>query len=207
MPATTAYHGLMTSTASSCPFCARARLEPDALEQTQDFWVIRDQYGLVPGHLLLIPRNHYGCLGALPEPLLPAFERLKARIGTFLQSEFAAPFFFEHGIAGQTVPHAHLHAVPGRAAILDILSTGRYAIALRDWAEVRRYHQTAGPYLYFEQDGQAWLISGTSVPAGFVRHLAARALGVPERADWRGIEPLDDDDLSRRWREHRERWG
>lgn len=185
-----------------CPFCVSGRLDPDVLEATPDFWIVGDQYGVAYGHILIIPKEHHPCFGALPDALLPALEKLKERVGRFLETSLSRPFYFEHGVAGQTVPHAHLHAIPGPAVILPDLTAGRQVVNVSGWEQVREFHATFGPYLYFEQEGQAWAISGNAVPAGYVRKLAAAALGVPERADWRGVEPLDRHSLQRLWRDY-----
>lgn len=158
-------------TDSVCPFCSVQRLGETLLEETSSFRIVADTAPLTQGHLLLIPTEHYPCLGALPTSHLPTFHESKAKIARFLQQHYGAPFYFEHGIAGQTVPHAHLHAVPGRVAILDSITKGRYTLAVNTWVQVQQFYRIVGEYLYFEQDGGSWVISRDAVPPGREGHV------------------------------------
>ena len=184
----------------ACRFCAQGEPGKRVLEEMPDFNLVADSYGLTEGHLLLIPKKHYACFGALPRELLGAFADVKSRVERFLQSEFQAPFYFEYGVAGQTIPHAHVHAVPGPAQILDIIMMGRYATSVQSWDQVQQYYRVMGAYLYFEQEGCAWVISGEAVPPGYIRSVASAALGVASRAEWRQAAPLPEGGLAHRWR-------
>ena len=70
----------------SCPFCQRETL-PGILTETEHFYLLADHAPLVEGHLLVIPRGHYACYGALPTWLETEFVTLKRRVADFLGAE------------------------------------------------------------------------------------------------------------------------
>src|SRR5438874_2157070 len=74
-----------------CPFCHEAALAPGVLVETSQLLVVCDRAPLVPGHLLIIPRPHLACYGALPRTLYSEFRALKARVAEFLAEAYAPP--------------------------------------------------------------------------------------------------------------------
>src|SRR5262249_32938266 len=85
-----------------CAFCQRDTLT-GVLAETEHFFLLADHAPLVEGHLLLVPREHYACYGALPTQLEAEFLALKGRVATFLGNVYRVPVFFEHGVFRQTV--------------------------------------------------------------------------------------------------------
>src|SRR5215813_10304701 len=136
---------------ASCAFCHREALA-GILAETDHFYLLADHAPLVEGHLLLIPRNHYACYGALPAQLEEEFLTLKRRVADFLGDAYRSPVFFEHGVFRQTVYHAHLHAIP-----FGPLNFGVHALAAADGrsvhtlGDVRSWYEERGPYFYIEQ--------------------------------------------------------
>jgi diadenosine tetraphosphate (Ap4A) HIT family hydrolase/8-oxo-dGTP pyrophosphatase MutT (NUDIX family) len=161
-----------------CPFCHEAAVAPGVLVETPQFLVVCDRAPLVPGHLLLIPHQHLACYGALPRSLYSEFRALKARIAAFLTEAYAPPVFFEHGVVAQTVPHAHLHAVPARLhAPLAGLLAGREAAAAHGLHGIRRWYAQHGPYVYYEEDDGGYLLAPQGTPAGNLKTAFSQALG------------------------------
>jgi diadenosine tetraphosphate (Ap4A) HIT family hydrolase/8-oxo-dGTP pyrophosphatase MutT (NUDIX family) len=166
--------------------------------ETPQFLVVCDRAPLVPGHLLLIPRPHLACYGALPRRLYSEFRALKARIAAFLAEAFAPPVFFEHGVVAQTVPHAHLHAVPARLGtpLAPILARGDTAPA-RGLGSLRRWYGGRRPYVYYEEDDRGYLLAPDGTPAGNLKTAFGQALGSTRPAP---------DDVPGITRQVRERW-
>jgi 8-oxo-dGTP diphosphatase len=162
-----------------CPFCREAAIAAGVLTETTQFVVVCDRAPLVPGHLLIIPRPHLSCYGALPRPLYAEFRALKTRVAEFLAEAYGPPLFFEHGLASQTVPHAHLHAVPtnGDGALLGRLRADRAASTARGLAGVRRWYLEHGPYLYCEEHQRGYLLSADATPAGNLKTAFAQIVG------------------------------
>jgi diadenosine tetraphosphate (Ap4A) HIT family hydrolase len=121
------------------------------LDETEHFFLLADHAPLIEGHLLIVPRDHYACYGAVPEELEPELLALKSRVRRFLSTAYREPVFFEHGVFRQTVYHAHLHSMPFGTVALDpsamALEAGRHADHLRD---VRDWYAEQGHYFYLE---------------------------------------------------------
>lgn len=138
---------------TDCAFCDRATLR-GILHESEHFVLLADHAPLVEGHLLIIPREHYACYGAVPAALEPEWLALKRTVASFLAQCYRTPLFFEHGVFRQTVYHAHLHAIPLGAEsfrVDELLAHGgRRAFAP---ADVRAWYSERGHYYYIEQPG------------------------------------------------------
>jgi diadenosine tetraphosphate (Ap4A) HIT family hydrolase len=99
---------------SNCPFCS---LEPKRIIDFNEFGVtIRDGFPVSPGHTLVIPKRHMGSWFAITNAEQLGLLDLLARAKTILQEELN-PDGYNIGIndgpvAGQTVPHLHMHLIP-----------------------------------------------------------------------------------------------
>lgn len=141
----------------ACPFCNRGQLG-DVLDETEHFFLLADHAPLLEGHILIIPREHYACYGAVPEELEADLLALKSRVRQFQSTAYREPVFFEHGVFRQTVYHAHLHALPFGSITLELPAgvqrAGQQASQLQD---VRDWYAERGHYFYLEcptPDGQ-----------------------------------------------------
>lgn len=135
-----------------CAFCMHDALHV-VLAETDHFLVIADHAPLAEGHLLIVPRDHYACYGALPLEFDDEARELRERATRFLTAVYRAPIFFEHGVFRQTVFHAHLHALPLGAASPgfadEVSRIGRVVSspdALREW------YAEQGHYFYLETE-------------------------------------------------------
>ena len=134
-----------------CPFCALGELETP-LTETPSFYAAGDHAPLVGGHILIIPKAHYACYGALPAALEEEFLTLKETIRRFLTEVYRAPTFFEHGVFRQTVYHAHLHAMPFGPANMELeaMAVGSGGQPLRSLDDLRAWYATRGQYFTLE---------------------------------------------------------
>lgn len=75
-----------------------------------------DLHPVFDGHVLVVPKDHYGTLADTPPdllgPMLEAGRRVAAAQATVLGAEGA--FFALNEVVSQSVPHVHLHVVPRR---------------------------------------------------------------------------------------------
>ena len=131
-----------------CPFCSRNSLS-NILTESQSFFLLADHAPLIEGHLLLVPKAHYSCYGAVPLALEEEFLGMKARADMFLRQAYRPPVFFEHGIFRQTVFHAHLHCFPFGLLQLDLAA--HHPQPAPRLADVREWYAQKGQYFYFEQ--------------------------------------------------------
>jgi histidine triad (HIT) family protein len=71
---------------------------------------------LLPGHTLLVPKNHYETLADLPADLIGTFfknvQLLAGAVETGMNAE--GSFVAINNRVSQSVPHLHVHIVPRR---------------------------------------------------------------------------------------------
>jgi diadenosine tetraphosphate (Ap4A) HIT family hydrolase len=102
-------------TEMSCAFCERLR-EGTVLESAPHACAIADGYPVSGGHTLVISRRHEADLFALTAAEQLDMWSLVALVRENLWQELR-PDGFTIGVnvgaaAGQTIPHAHIHAIP-----------------------------------------------------------------------------------------------
>lgn len=75
-----------------------------------------DHRPLFPGHVLLIPKQHFETLADLPAELLPAFFQRVQFISRVVENAMNAEgtFVAMNNRVSQSVPHLHVHVVPRR---------------------------------------------------------------------------------------------
>jgi len=97
-----------------CPFCG---LDPKRIRiETTTGIVVRDGFPVSPGHTLILPRRHIGSFFDLTENERTDLMHLLDRAKRDVETEFR-PGGYNIGIndgavAGQTVPHLHIHLIP-----------------------------------------------------------------------------------------------
>ena len=135
----------------TCVFCQPEILE-GILEETEHLFLLADNAPLVEGHVLIVPREHYACYGAVPPMLDTEYLEMKTTVLQFMRDCYRVPIFFEHGVYRQTVAHAHLHALPldvsRRPADQTLIQKG---LPAGSQEEVRRWFATNGDYFYLER--------------------------------------------------------
>ncbi len=183
-----------------CLYCNRF-LSPSAIEsnspwntpvlQSENFVVVPTLGHLVPGWLLLVPRKHYICMGALPSETLSELASVKDEAERLLLSLYRPPIKFEHGScsygkAGACVDHAHLHLVPMEQDLSNELNFLFSRRPVRSCGDLSVEYQLARPYLFYEDSaGLASIYEISVIPSQFMRMLVARRLGMLDRYDWR----------------------
>lgn len=114
------------------------------LLESPNFVVLPSLGALVEGWVLLVPKQHFLSMGALPDSLIPEMQDLKRSVCAFLQDTYGTASAFEHGPGqkerkvGCGVDHAHLHILPVNFDLSVAVSptcqqafTGRRLISLR----------------------------------------------------------------------------
>lgn len=141
-----------------CTFCRRSEITGYILKETQAFFIATDHAPLVEGHLLIIPKQHYPCYGAVPAELDAELFALKHEVQQFLSQYYAPVVFWEHGIFRQTVFHAHLHCFPFGAVDYN-LSQELHETVVHSQQDVRDWYATQGQYFYMESGPTALLFA------------------------------------------------
>lgn len=99
----------------ACPFCASIR-KNEYFACSNSFAAIYNLAPILPGHSLIIPRQHIVSISELSKGELSelfAFSRVVTdKLVAFFESS-AFDWSLQDGIAaGQTIPHLHIHIVP-----------------------------------------------------------------------------------------------
>jgi diadenosine tetraphosphate (Ap4A) HIT family hydrolase len=185
-----------------CAFCIdkpgfKSDIPDRTIIESDNFRVFPTLGQIVEGYVLLVPKEHYPCLGAMPEPLLDELILLKEEVDARIIKSYSRPIYFEHGVIGQTVTHAHMHAIPfpEDKDLFEIYHTSfpRYK-KLESIKELRDVWKREGVYLYYEINNNKFAFFTHIVPQ-YARITVANALGVPERANWRTMSRELDEQL------------
>ncbi len=190
---------------TTCKFCEKfAGARParsneacdEVLFESPNFVVVPTVGSIVPGWLLILPRKHFLCVGAIGDGLLHEMLELRRGAVESLRSRFGPVASFEHGPAEPTtsvgcgVDHAHLHLVATRVDLLD--GTRQIVQEPLSWTPVAgleataAYHARRVPYLYVEfPNCKAWVGVGPRIESQLFRRVIAAASGRAEAFDWK----------------------
>lgn len=198
---------------SNCPFCDPENFKDRLIAEVDGFYVVATLGQITnSGYVLIIPKRHVPCIGAMEPSELDSAGALLHRVDRAIMDEYPTNWeaswpglMFEHGIVGQTVKHAHIHVMPGYCDLTPLIKRGfpkecserQFAAYLQDLGKL--YKEKLKPYLFW-RDAKT-LFSHSVVcwdppaPPQYLRIVAAEALGRPERANWREMDPELDKKL------------
>ncbi len=185
--------------ADNCVFCDRSKFEERIIFENGDFYLIATLGQISDGgYVLIIPKRHVSCLGALGVGECQQIMEFEKRVESALRTEYSDHVVvFEHGIVGQTVKHAHLHLVPMRVEMTARIKGdfGRSDVvclqSLADFHEL--YKGNPEPYLLWrDESGILRVCWNPPAPLQYLRTVVAEAVGRPERANWRNMDPVLD---------------
>ncbi|MDR2947489.1 MAG: HIT family protein [Candidatus Adiutrix sp.] len=103
-----------------CVFCqiAAGRIPSIRIYEDPEFIAFMDIASQAEGHFLIVPRAHYEVLADLPDGLLakvlPLAKKLSGAAMTGLGVEGFNLLQNNGEVAGQAVPHWHMHVIPRR---------------------------------------------------------------------------------------------
>ena len=101
-----------------CIFCkiVNGEIDSDKIYESENFIVIKDAKPKTKGHSLVISKKHYKTLLDVPAILLGEFLEVGKEVALKLIDEQKAEGFNlvmnNYEVAGQIVPHVHLHVLP-----------------------------------------------------------------------------------------------
>lgn len=197
---------------SNCIFCDKSKIQERIVFEDDFFYIIATLGQITDGgYLLLIPKQHVPCIGAMEQSYLEKVDEMSRKIIDALVKEYRTHFvtIFEHGIVGQTVNHAHVHFLPTYGVCFHervmraFPKSPVYTIA--NFSEAGNlYSGLQEPYLLVGENEEAgssrFLDLATcwnplNVPSQYLRTVIAEELGRPERANWRNMDPELDKKL------------
>jgi len=99
-----------------CPFCSIPAIQERAIIRTKLVWAFPTNIPVVPGHILVVPTRCVALFEDLTEKEKKAIFDMCNRLKKALTKAFGAKGFNyawnEGELAGQSVPHFHLHILP-----------------------------------------------------------------------------------------------
>jgi diadenosine tetraphosphate (Ap4A) HIT family hydrolase len=186
-----------------CAFC-RPRAPAAILFETASLLVMPDEFPLLPGHTLIIPKQHLRCYAAGTLALWQELDDATARVRRFLADAYDLPVASnETGATGQTVFHAHLHVTPLNLGTLPPEIAARPDVqAIDGWPGIATRYRERGEYYYVEVGGQRDLFPSIDSPAlQALRTAIAEVTGLTGNGQRfeRGATAEDAAELRRRW--------
>lgn len=103
---------------NECIFCKiiKGEIPSFTVYEDETFKVILDRFPAAPGHVLIIPKEHYSDMFSLPEEVAAKVYSLAQKIAAHVKKEVGAEginIVQNNGeAAGQSVYHFHLHIIP-----------------------------------------------------------------------------------------------
>ncbi|MFZ5452451.1 MAG: hypothetical protein ACOZF2_11375 [Thermodesulfobacteriota bacterium] len=167
----------------------------EPLFESPNFVVLPSLGALVEGWLLLVPKKHFICMGALPDSVAAEMQEMKYFLCSVLQKYYGQVCAFEHGPSraglsvGCGVDHAHLHMVPVSfdlfSAVTPILPEN--AFWFEGGIEECRAAFTRGEdYLYLEQPiGVGRITTHQDFGSQLFRRAIATRIGALNQFNWR----------------------
>ncbi len=99
-----------------CVYCTKPEIMEREITGNDLVWVFPTNIPIVPGHVLIAPRRCVAKYEDLTAQEKEALEQLRIQMITALKKAFNAEGFNyawnENKLAGQSVPHFHLHVLP-----------------------------------------------------------------------------------------------
>lgn len=162
--------------------------------ESENFYVCPAKGALVPGYLMICPKQHYLSIAALPENQREEFKQVVKDFVYILRNIYKTGIMmFEHGsgVKGmckheKSIVHAHLHILPSEVQLSDaeIMKIKMHETSFDD---IGQYDKV--PYFwYINQYGKQLITADPEVyiPRQYARQILAESLGIRgELWNWR----------------------
>lgn len=137
--------------------------------ETENFKV-RVGLGIITaGHCMIVPKDHYKCMGELPRNLIPEYLDLQNLLIEKISEKVSVPFMVEYGTQFQTVPHAHTHLIPSssdkyskvniiKEFVLPTIEKHKIPFEKTDMYGLNEIYRKEKYYTFFEQDGEMYVL-------------------------------------------------
>jgi histidine triad (HIT) family protein len=100
----------------NCAYCELPEIKAREIIRNEFAWAFPTNIPIVPGHLLILPIRHVSNLSELTSEEIKAIFDLREKLIPVMKEVFGAEGFNyawnEGKVAGQSVPHFHLHMLP-----------------------------------------------------------------------------------------------
>jgi diadenosine tetraphosphate (Ap4A) HIT family hydrolase len=176
----------------SLPDFCKADIDSRILHETSRFAVMADISPIVPGHVMIVPKDHILCYGAIEDTARDEFASLVNAVRTILRKHYGPSVILEHGTSSlepvaDHVTHAHLHIVPAAIDIRDSL-TNFNTTTISGLSDLSSWAARDEAYVYFESCGGERVVADriSGIKRLFIRSEVAKRVGLPDPLwDWR----------------------
>lgn len=171
------------------------------VKKLNNFNIVIDPYPLCKGHVMIISKEHYGCIGEMPALLIEECHEISGVLSLFLMTHYNDVVSFEHGRAGicmeRGVPcsHMHLHFLPAKVDVSCTLSQRFLAVKIENLKDIPKHFHSFGEYIYYH--GQStktsclYLLNSQPIPPHFMRTVITDARGEQHLSDWENYQNPD----------------
>lgn len=168
-----------------------------ALLETENFKVIPSLGSLVPGWVMVIPKEYYISFGAINNlSILKELNYLIDSLGSLIKSHYGDYIMFEHGpvakksLVGCSVDYAHLHLVP---VSINLIEESKVFLTKKVlWSPVSgigntvEYYYKKIPYLFVRDlNSNSFIGTSEELPSQLFRKTIALHLGIKDMYDWK----------------------
>jgi diadenosine tetraphosphate (Ap4A) HIT family hydrolase len=181
---------------TDCVFCDPEKIKPRTIASLDVVNIVATLGQITEGgYVLLIPTNHVPCLGAMDKEQIKIIDQVADQTVQAIKSEYrSSVMIFEHGIVGQTIKHAHLHFLPAEIDLSNRIQSDfpeSEIQTVKSLTELQRTYQARQePYLLWSTpSGQFSTCWNPPAQPQYLRIISAEILNVPERADWKKMDP------------------
>jgi len=99
-----------------CPFCNNEEMRDREIAREELVWAFPTNIPIVPGHTLVVPVRHVekweDMTAAEQAAILGLFKKIKTALTKVFGTDGFNVAWNEGKLAGQSVPHFHLHVLP-----------------------------------------------------------------------------------------------
>jgi len=172
--------------------CKELGIDSRIVAKTRHFNILPMIGPLVPGYLLIVPKEHYLSFAHLPVELLEEAKLICDELKKVFSIHYTVPVVFEHGPMSVTrkggccSDHAHLHVVAVDCDVKDKFSKFMYQPReIKDMLDVKEQVSRDISYLYYKnQKGEHFIMDAPIVESQFVRKLIAVTINAKDRIYW-----------------------
>lgn len=174
----------------SCPLCEEKPFSSRLVCEWEDAYVISDAYPVVPGHLLVVLKQHKLAFADLDNQSLRRIQKEIKKLAKKLAPLSRNILAFERGNAlenissNPSVDHAHIHLLPS-VSLESYLPRASTRVDIGDFSRCR----TEGNYYLYWNIADKYARIGPSclIPSQYIRKTIAEANSVG-RWNWREAE-------------------
>lgn len=163
------------------------------INETRNFVVIPSEGSIVPGWVLVIPKNSALRYSEICLDFTMELEDLISNLTSKIQKEFGIkPTIFEHGpqclsqSIGCSVDYAHLHLVPLNFSLVEEVCLFENKITFVNLNSISQLAKYQNDYLLVKEPNDYFKIATDFTKSSqYIRKIIANKLAVPEKYDWK----------------------